>query len=268
MVGGMVGRLLVSALVLSAASPLRANSISFATGPQLLSGWAENASAEFEINNTTHSITVCLLNLEFDPANVNQAIGSLRFTLTGAGTPTPDAAPIGISDTRLDISNNGTPSNVSPETTTVWQTAASAQLTGWQVQLCTVCAGGGSDGLIIGGPNALSGGKYASADATLKGGSTAQWIIGSGLVYSGNANANKLGGKDTSPTFTIQFQPTVSLTNVTITNVIFGFGEDPNYGWNFIEAPVETPEPDTIVLYSAGIGFMIVAMVLRRSHRR
>ena len=130
-----------------------------------------------------------------------------------------------------------------------------------------MCATGGSDGLIIGGPNAV-GGKYASADATLKGGSTAQWIIGSGVVYSGNGNANKLAGKETSPAFTIQFQPTVSLTNVKITNVVFGFGEDANYGWNFIEVPVETPEPDTIVLYSAGIGFMIAALLLRRWPRR
>ena len=106
-IAGLVGRLLLSALVLSSVTSLRANSISFATGTQLLSGLAENASAEFEINDSTHSITIHLLNLLNDPTSANQAIGSLRFTLAGAGTPVPNAIPTGISDTRLDISSNG-----------------------------------------------------------------------------------------------------------------------------------------------------------------
>ena len=53
----------------------------------MLGGYAENAQATFDINNTTHTITVHLLNLQLNPTDVDQAIGSLRFTLTGAGTP-------------------------------------------------------------------------------------------------------------------------------------------------------------------------------------
>ena len=85
-------------------------------------------------------ITVHLLNLQLNPSDVDQAIGSLRFTMTGAGTPSPNATLTGISDTRLDISNNGTPSKVAAETTTVWHTSASAQSTGWQVALCAQSA--------------------------------------------------------------------------------------------------------------------------------
>src|SRR5215467_2543354 len=99
-----------------------ANTVVFATGTQMLGGYAENAQATFDINNSTHTITVHLLNLQLNPTDVDQAIGSLRFTLNGAGTPVPNPALTGISNTRLDINNsNGTPNNVSQETTTVWQ---------------------------------------------------------------------------------------------------------------------------------------------------
>src|SRR4051794_9095691 len=70
-----------------------ANTVVFTTGIQMLAGNAENASAAFDIDDGTQSITIHLLNLQLDPSNVNQAIGSLRFTLTGAGTPTPGATP-------------------------------------------------------------------------------------------------------------------------------------------------------------------------------
>ena len=52
-------------------------------------------------------------------------------------------------------------------------------------------------GLIIGGPNATINGKYAAADTTLKAGTTAQWIIGSGLTYTGSGTSNRLAGHDT-----------------------------------------------------------------------
>ena len=233
----------------------------------MLGGYAENASATFDINNTTHTITVHLLNLQFNPTDVDQAIGSLRFTMTGAGTPTPNAVPTGISDTRLDISNSGTPTSVSGETTTVWRTSASAQPSGWQVALCAVCASGGTNGLIIGGPNATINGKYAAADATLKAGTTAQWIIGSGLTYTGTGTSNRLAGKDTIPDFTITFPAITNLSNVVITNVIFGFGESANYGWNSITVLQETPEPDSAILFGTGLALMALAAGVRRLRR-
>ena len=263
-----LGPLAFVLLLVGLATTGRANTVVFATGTQLLGGYAENASATFDINNTTHTITVHLLNLQFDPTNVDQAIGSLRFTMTGAGTPTPNATPSGINDTRLDINNsNGTPLNVSPETTTVWQTSASSQAGSWQVALCAVCSGGGTDGLIIGGPDAIINGKYASADTTLRGGNTAQWIIGSGLTYTGNGVNNRLAGMGTSPAFTITFPAITNLSNVVITNVIFGFGEDANYGWNSITVSQETPEPDSAILFGTGLALIALAAAARRFRR-
>ena len=91
--------------------------------------------------------------------------------------------------------------------------------------LCAVCAAGGTDGLIIGGPNATINGKYSAADTTLKAGTTAQWIIGSGLTYTGSGTNNRLAGMDATPDFTITFPSITNLSSVVITNVIFGFGE-------------------------------------------
>jgi hypothetical protein len=241
-----------------------ANTVVFATGPQMLAGYAENAQAAFDINNTTHSITVHLLNLQLNPSDADQAIGSLRFTITGAGTPIPNATLTGISDTRLDISNSGTPTKVSAETSTVWHTSASAQSTGWQVALCAVCATGGTNGLIIGGPNATINGRYTNADSTLTAGTTAQWIIGSGLKYTGSGTNNRLSGMDASPDFTITFPSITNLSSVVITNVIFGFGESPNYGWNSITVPVETPEPDAGILLGTGLSLIAISVGARR----
>ena len=68
------------------------------------------------------------------------------------------------------------------------------------------------------------------------------------LTYTGTGANNRLAGKDTTPDFTITFPAITNLSSVVITNVIFGFGESPNYGWNSITVPVETPEPDAAIL--------------------
>jgi hypothetical protein len=265
---GLLSRLACAVLLDALAPAGHANTVVFATGTQMLAGYAENGQATFDINNTTHTITVHLLNLQLNPSDVDQAIGSLRFTITGAGTPSPNATLTGISDTRLDMSNNGTPSKVAAEITTVWHTSASAQSTGWQVDLCAVCAAGGTNGLIIGGPDATINGKYSAADSTLKAGTTAQWIIGSGLTYTGSGTNNRLAGMDTTPDFTITFPAITNLSNVVITNVIFGFGEGANYGWNSITVPVETPEPDSTILFSTGLLLVALPVASRHFRRR
>lgn len=263
---GLLSRLACAVLMEALTPAGHANTVVFATGPQMLAGYAENAQATFDINNTTHTIAIHLLNLQINPSDVDQAIGSLRFTMSGAGTPIPNATLTGISDTRFDIGNTGTPTKVSAESSTVWRTSASAQSTGWQVALCAVCSGGGTDGLIIGGPNATINGKYAAADTTLTAGITAQWIIGSGLNYTGSGTSNRLAGMDTSPDFTITFPAITNLSNVVITNVIFGFGESANYGWNSITVPVETPEPDAVILF--GTGLCLIAIAVSAQYRR
>jgi hypothetical protein len=138
---------------------------------------------------------------------------------------------------------------------------------GWQVALCAVCAIGGTNGLIIGGPNATINGKYSAADSTLTAGSTAQWIIGSGLTYTGSGTGNRLSGRDTVPDFTITFPTATNLSNLVITNVIFGFGESANYGWNSITVAQETPEPDSAILFGTGLLLIALAAGARRFRR-
>jgi hypothetical protein len=251
---------LVCAVVLIGLAPaVRANTVVFATGTQLLGGYTENARAAFDIDNTAHTITVYLLNLVADPTNVDQAIGSLRFSIDGAGAPIPS---MGLaSGAVFDINSGGVIKNVATETTNVWQTTGSAQGSGEQVTLCAVCTSGGTTGLIVGGP-AVSG-KYDSADPTLRGTSGAPWIIGSGAAYSSGA----LAGLDTSPSWVITFPTGTNLSSIVITNVIFGFGESANYGWNDITVPVETPELSPTILIGTGLGLLALAVGVRRLRR-
>ena len=71
---------------------------------------------------------------------------------------------------------------------------------------------------------------------------------------------------DASPDFTITFPAITNLSNVVITNVIFGFGESANYGWNSITVPVETPEPDAAILF--GTGLCLIAVAVSTQYRR
>ena len=125
-----------AALLLGLAPTTWANTVVFATGAQMLSGYTENASATFDINNTTHTITVHLLNLQFDPLDVHQAIGSVRFTINGAGAPAPSIET--ASGTVFDINSGGVIKNVAAMTTNVWQTTALPQGSGEQIVLCAV----------------------------------------------------------------------------------------------------------------------------------
>jgi hypothetical protein len=262
---------LVCAAVLMGLAPTgRANSVVFTTGPRNLTAgtttYAENAAAIFDVTGDT--ITVQLLNLQLNPTDVDQAIGSLRFTIIGAGTPAPNATPTGISDTMLGIDSSGVPQSVSGETSTVWRTSGtSLSASAEQISLCAVCSGG-TTGLIIGGPDATRKGEYSNAltetPQTLVSGTTAQWIIGSGLDYTGNGSKNHLAGMDTVPNFTITF-PGANLSNVVITNVIFGFGfetgasGEAEYGWNTITAQEDAPEPGSMILFGTGLGLVALA---------
>src|SRR3954471_3610460 len=80
----------LSTLLILSAPVAQANSIAFTTGPTVLGGFEVNFVAQFQFDTTNHKITITLLNYESDPYNVTQALGSIRFNLTGAGsTPTP-----------------------------------------------------------------------------------------------------------------------------------------------------------------------------------
>jgi hypothetical protein len=201
---------------------------------------------------------VHLLNLQFDPWDVHQAVGSVRFTINGAGAPVPSMETAG--GTVLDINSGGVIKNVAAMTTNIWQTSALPQGSGEQIALGAVCASGGTTGLIVAGPAAS--GKYDAADTTLKGSTGMPWIIGSGASYASGA----LARVDASPARVITFG-TTNLSNVMITNVIFGFGKDANYGWNSIIVPQETPEPDSRILIGSGLLLVALAASARRLRR-
>src|ERR1035437_8709737 len=216
--------LVCAAVVIGLAPAGRASTVVFATGAQSVNGYLENASATFDIN--TNSITVHLLNLSVNPSSVNQAMGSIRFTITGGATlafPAMGTHP--ASDTTFGIDSSGA---IKPlivgETTTTWSASA---LSSVDFVLCAVCAGGGATALIVGGPNTTTGAyDDPTSDGTLRTNNNGQWIIGSGLTYS----TGKSAAVDTSPDWLINFAAGTDLRNVAITNVIFGFGEGTNFG--------------------------------------
>ena len=131
--------------------------------------------------------------------------------------------------------------------------------------LCVVCATfvTGTPGLILGGPSEPSD-KYAAANPSLRTGNSGQWIIGSGLTYS----TGKFAGVDTSPDWLINFGIGTDLTNVKITNVIFGFGDGTPFGSETFDVPVETPEPGSVILFGIGLGLLVIAAGARRLRRR
>src|ERR1051325_5752377 len=83
-------------------SDATAGSILYTSGPRSVGGVTVNVSAQFDFDPTNHKITLTLLNLQNNPTSLEQLIGGVKFTVTGAGaslsTPTISSSAIGTFD--------------------------------------------------------------------------------------------------------------------------------------------------------------------------
>jgi hypothetical protein len=223
---------------------------------QTVGGNAVRASAEFDFNPSAHTITIYLLNLISNPAGITSVLGTVNFTLNGAGTaPVPTIVSSGFSTFLVD--NNGVPLVDNTNTSPQWQ----IQHTGTAISFCTVCvSGGGNKEMIIGAPNASN--VYAAANNSISNlnGPHNPFIIGGGGTYGGN-----LATLDTTPSWVISV-PTMTATT-TVSSVIFGFGSA--YGTTMYEQDdFTTPEPASMICVFGGLGLVGLGAWKRRSRRQ
>jgi hypothetical protein len=249
-------------LVLAAtifAGSSQASVMVFSTGATTLGGSPINASAEFDFDPTNHRITIYLLNLQQNPADITSVLGSIRFTVSGAGanpTGTVQSSSFATFDIQGSNPGKGTPiaDPNSPETNT-WNYI---QVSGTQMALCTTCAAGGNNNLIIGGPNAS--GVFSAGNGSIY--SHQPFILGSGATYASGALQNM----DSTPYWVINV-PTETPA-ITVSAVIFGFGTATNFGANSIEVDTfTTPEPGPLVCVFAGLGLIGLGAWKRRSRQ-
>ncbi len=245
-----------------------ASTVIFATHPQQVAGREINVKATFDFDFTARTVTIYLLNLEANPTDISQALGSLRFDLVNAGA-TPTLAYLRSSIGTFDINNQG--GLVSDTQKNRWKVNNTGFDGGNQVAFCVVCAQGGTGKeMVLGGPSGTDGNAtYSNAiiaqDTTLTDGNSNPFIIGSGLAYA----KGPLHTLNTSPDWVFKL-PNVTPT-VMVSNVIFGFGEGAAYGAtsftmaNYTEYDV--PEPESNVMVVTGLGMLAIAFAVRNYFR-
>lgn len=237
--------------------PLSASTIIFATGPQQVGGYEINVKATFDFDYTAQTVTISLLNLELNPTNLGQTLGSVRFDIDGAtATPTYVSSSIGT----FDIDNLGRPK--SDNKPNAW---GASNIGGNTIGFCAVCAAGGVGiaDLVIGGPDSNL--RYSNDDGTLKNRSKPEpFIIGSGGTYTSSA----LQTLDSSPSWVYRLSNMTP--NVMVSNVFLGFGEGAAYGSasyfmaNYTEYDIPEPESNILVI----TGLAIAAGARRYLHSR
>jgi hypothetical protein len=230
--------------------PLAGSTIIFATGPQQVGGYEINVKATFDFDYTAQTVTISLLNLELNPTDIAQTLGSVRFDIAGASaTPTYVSSSIGT----FDIDNQGR-----PRTDNRANTWVATNIGGNTIGFCAVCASGGvgNADLVVGGPDSNL--RYSNDDGTLKNLTKPEpFIIGSGDTYTSSA----LQPLDTSPSWVYKLSNMTP--NVMVSNVFLGFGEGAAYGSAsyFMASYTEydVPEPGSLVLMMVGLGIVVAA---------
>jgi hypothetical protein len=220
-----------------------------------LGTFAVGASAEFDFDPSAHTITLYLLNLVSNPAAITSVMGSVSFTLNGAGTnPSPTIASSGFSTFIVD--SNGVPQVDNTNTSPQWQ----IQHTGTAMTFCTICAGSNNNKeMIIGAPNANNVYSAANNSIAKTTGPHNPFIIGGGGSYGGN-----LAGLDTTPSWVFSV-PTMTATT-TVSSVVFAFGSDGSVAYE--QDDFTTPEPGPMICVSAGLGLIALGMRKRRSRQK
>jgi hypothetical protein len=251
----LYGFVLIALVAVTFAPDSQASVMVFTIPPNQTVGTnAVRASAEFDFDPSAHTITIYLLNLISNPAGIGSVLGTVNFTLNGAGSAPVPAIVAGGGFSTFIVDSNGVPQVDNTNTTPQWQ----VQHTGTAISFCTVCvSGGGNKEMIIGAPNASN--IYAAANNSVANtnGPHNPFIIGGGGSYGGH-----LAALDTTPSWVISV-PTMTATT-TVSSVIFGFGSA--YGTiQYEEDAFTTPEPGPMICVLAGLGLIGFGAWKRRS---
>jgi hypothetical protein len=214
--------------------------------------------ATFDFNPTAQTLTIYLLNLESDPTDISQTLGSLRFDITNAGNA-PTLVYQSSSIGNFDLDKHGRPTSDTLQSNT-W---SANSIGGNTIGFCAVCATGGTGigELLIGGPNAK--GDYANANTSLTGRTSSAPFT----IAGGGTNTNGvLKSLDSSPSWVYLFPDMTP--QVMVSNVIFGFGEGTAYGSSSYEmasyTEYDTPELESNVLVATGLGLVLIAAASKR----
>jgi hypothetical protein len=233
------------------------------------SGSAVHPQATFTFDTTAHTIEIELLNLQSNASDVKQLISGIEFTLSNYSGLVSPGTPVATDFSLVTIGSGGVPSVSSGVAGWAFQSLTTTSMT-----LCAICnpsvtvgtPDAGPSKLILGGPNAATGlaDTYSAANGSMTNGAHNPFILGSGDTYSAGSTLGALA--KSTPTWVLSVPNITAAT--TVTSVTFHFNttystttdyEVDNFGY--------TPEPESNILVSAGLGLVLIAGAVQR-HRQ
>ncbi|HTS30041.1 MAG TPA: PEP-CTERM sorting domain-containing protein [Bryobacteraceae bacterium] len=245
--------------------PARSTTYEFITAPGATTSngstsYPVDIEAILNVNTVSQTIVIQLLNLESNPTDALQELGSIQISFSGLNSSTTAPSVTASSFTAVNITSNlSQPTVVTPTPATAWHSAQTPSSTATEI-FCANCPTGGNKQLLIGGPSTFLGFPlpYLNADSSITASADQPEVIASGQTYtSGN-----LAGVNTSPQWTL-FVPELG-SNTRITAVTFGFGTNWGASGSTVAGQlVAIPEPGSASLILMG-GCMIGASLIFR----